>query len=147
MKRRFPHFLYGTCCAISLFFLFPNAFGQGSCIPTGLQCEFLPDPVGIDAAHPRLSWHLKDDRPGAKQTAYQLFVSTDPQAIEKGNVWTSPHVTSNTGLVKYAGKILQPFTRYYWKVAVWDKDGKRSISTAPASFETGMMEMSNWKGA
>jgi len=147
MKRRHLHFLYCICCIAGLFFLLPDAYSQGSCVPAGLQCEYLPDPIGIDAARPRLSWRLEDERPGAKQTAYQLFVSTDPKAVEKGNVWTSPRINGNASLALYAGKALQPFTRYYWKVAIWDKDGKRSVSAQPASFETGMMDMKNWKGA
>ncbi|WP_298732924.1 alpha-L-rhamnosidase [uncultured Chitinophaga sp.] len=147
MKRRHTHFLNCICCIAGLFFLLPDTYSQGSCVPAGLQCEYLPDPVGIDAARPRFSWRLEDERPAATQSAYQLFVSTDPQAVEQGNVWTSPRISGNTRLAVYAGRALQPFTRYYWKIAVWDKDGKRSLSPQPASFETGMMDMKNWKGA
>jgi alpha-L-rhamnosidase len=46
----------------------------------------------------------------------------------------------------YKGKKLAPFTRYYWKLLAWDKKGKQYVS-APAFFETGMMESKNWKGA
>lgn len=146
MKRRFQHFLYCVFSAVALFFSTPRIYGQ-DIRPAGLKCEYLVDPVGIDATHPRLTWRLDDDRPGAKQTAFQVFVSTDPQAVDKGDVWTSPRTNSPAGLAIYAGRPLEPFTRYYWKVAVWDKDGKRTITTAPASFETGMMTMGSWKGA
>jgi alpha-L-rhamnosidase len=147
MKRRFQHFLYCVLCTVTLFFSVPDIYGQGSCRPAGLKCEYLVNPIGIDATHPRLTWRLEDDRAGAKQTAFQVFVSTDPRAVEKGNVWASPRINSAAGLAMYAGRPLQPFTKYYWKVAVWDKDGKRAIVTEPASFETGMMTMDNWKGA
>lgn len=36
-------------------------------------------------------------------------------------------------LVTYPEKNLQPFTKYYWKVNVWDKDGKRLLRTSTAS--------------
>lgn len=139
--------LYCIFITAGLVLLFPRAYSQETCRPAGLKCEYLSNPLGIDATHPRLSWHLEDDRPGARQTAYQVFVSTDSLAVEKGNAWASPRINSGANLARYAGKPLQPFTRYFWKVAVWDKDGKRSTGTAPASFETGVMDMNNWKGA
>lgn len=139
--------LYCIFITAGLVLMVPRAYSQETCRPAGLKCEYLSNPLGIDATHPRLSWHLEDDRPGARQTAYQVFVSTDSLAVEKGNAWASPRINSGASLALYAGKPLQPFTRYFWKVAVWDKDGKRSTSTAPASFETGVMEMNNWKGA
>ena len=147
MKRRYQQLFLFVSFTLSLFLSLPFAYGQQQCRPTGLKCEYLSNPLGIDAPHPRLSWRLEDDRQGAKQMAYQVFVSTDSLAVEKGNVWASARINSDAYLAPYAGKPLQPFTRYFWKVAVWDKDGKRSTSTAPASFETGMIEMKNWKGA
>ena len=39
-----------------------------------------------------------------------------------------------------------PFTKYYWRVNSWDQSGVRSVSSV-AAFETGMMDVSNWKGA
>jgi alpha-L-rhamnosidase len=141
MKRHL--FLYGISCMLFI----SASYAQTACEPAALLCEHLPNPLGIDAPRPRFSWRLADERPGARQTAYQLYVSTDSLAVEKANVWTSGRVNGNTGLAVYAGKALQPFTRYYWKVAVWDKDGKRWGHSSPASFETGMMGPQHWKGA
>jgi len=49
-------------------------------------------------------------------------------------------------LVSYQGKALQPFTKYYWTVCLWDKNGKPTKPALTASFETGMMGVQNWKG-
>lgn len=111
--------------------------------PADLKCEYLIRPIGIDAKHPRFTWRIDDDRPGAKQTAYQLYVSTDSSAMEKG--WKTAKSATSANIAVYKGAPLQPFTRYYWKVDVWDKDGKKR--SAGSSFETGMIDMKNWKSA
>ena len=48
--------------------------------PTGLQCDYLENPLGIDNPHPRLTWRMGDNRQGARQTAYQVIVSKDSLA-------------------------------------------------------------------
>jgi len=42
--------------------------------PSGLRCEYLADPVGIDVPQPRLSWVLEHSARGERQTAYQVLV-------------------------------------------------------------------------
>jgi len=63
-----------------------------------------------------------------------------------GSIWDSGKIQSDDILTTYNGKPLIPFTRYYWKVNVWDKDGLSSSSDVH-SFETGMMDIRNWQGA
>ena len=132
-----------TLLSCSLF-----AYNTESCLPEKLQCEHLACPLGIDSPNPRLSWRLQDARPGAKQTAYQILVGVDSLAVVNGmgGSWDSGRKLSADRLVAYAGKELQPFTRYYWKVKVWDKDGQESAS-AVSAFETGMMGIENWQGS
>lgn len=117
--------------------------------PASLRCEYLVAPLGIDAAFPRLSWRLDDSRKGAKQTAYRIIVGTDSAAVRNGtgNNWQSGTTYSNEQLVVYGGKPLQPFTKYFWTVQVWDKDNVPSSIKELSSFETGMMDNKNWKGA
>ncbi len=116
--------------------------------PTSLLCEYMENPLGIDAAHPRLHWQLSDNRAGATQIAYTLFVGKDSIEVShaKGSDWQTPRVASASQLITYGGKPLQPFTKYFWSVKVWDKAGTATTSSI-ASFETGMMEMKNWKGS
>ena len=118
------------------------------CTPTHLLCDYLKNPLGIDNPNPRLSWRLDDNRLGAKQTAYQLWVGTDSLDVvgEKGNHWDTGKQLSDEIRISYAGKALQPFTKYYWKIKVWDKDGVSSSSKIH-TFETGMMDVRNWQGA
>ncbi|HUP11610.1 MAG TPA: alpha-L-rhamnosidase N-terminal domain-containing protein, partial [Niastella sp.] len=136
---------------ITLLLLFPVmiSVAQPVCTPVNLQCEYLVNPLGIDAAHPRLIWKLKDARKGAAQTAFQLIVGTDSLAVLKGNgnCWQTGQLNSAEQLVSYAGKQLQPFTKYYYAVKVWDHNKKPSPLSAVNSFETGMMNMNNWQGA
>lgn len=120
---------------------------QSACQPVNLQCDHLVNPLGIDNAHPRLSWMLDDARQGARQTAYQVVISTDSLGVnnEQGDIWDTGKKDSDRILLTYAGKALRPFTKYFWKVNVWDKDGVKAAS-AINSFETGMMGMENWQG-
>ena len=38
-----------------------------------LRCEYRIDPLGIDTAEPRLSWIIKSNQRGQKQTTYQIL--------------------------------------------------------------------------
>ena len=89
-----------------------------------------------------LGWRLDDSRSGALQRAYRVVVGRDSAAVAagRGDVWDSGRTDSDGMLVRYAGLQLDPFTRYYWAVTVWDKDYARS-SSGVAAFESGMMEM------
>jgi alpha-L-rhamnosidase len=137
--------------AICLMFVMQQEYsiGQSRCVPVALKCENLINPLGIDATTPRLSWRLQDGRAGASQTAWQLFVSTDSlEALKgKGNTWQTSKISSSSQTITYKGKTLQPFTRYYWTVKIWDKDARPALAAKVGSFETGMMDMKNWKGA
>ncbi|MCK7557540.1 hypothetical protein MKQ70_22070 [Chitinophaga sedimenti] len=110
--------------------------------PVGLKCEYLVNPIGLDAAQPRFTWKVNDDRPGALQTAYKLSVYND--AAGKSLRWESGKVNAAAVLASYEGESLQPFTKYWWKVEIWDQDGKASVSPL-ATFETGMMG-NRWQG-
>ena len=114
--------------------------------PVQLRCEYLDRPLGIDVRNPRLSWQLQDDRHGAVQQAYRIVVGTDSTDVAKGigAVWDQSEASGEM-LVAYAGKPLTPFTTYFWRVEITDMDNAVRTS-GTSSFETGMMNMSNWKG-
>jgi len=138
--------------AFSLSVSFDTRAAEPPCQPVYLRCEYLVNPLGIDASHPRLSWRLEDKRAGAVQTAYAVTVGTDSAAlagVQAGagvGMWSTGRRNMPDQMTEYQGPPLRPFTRYYWRVDVWDKDGK--MTTSPiSSFETGMMDMANWKGA
>jgi len=117
--------------------------------PSDLKCEYLINPIGIDTPSPRLHWQMNDSRYGALQTAYQMIVGTDSiqVAAGKGNNWDTGKISGPNMLVSYQGKALKPFTKYYWSVILWDNNQQKLAPAKIASFETGMMQINNWKGA
>ena len=44
--------------------------------PINLKCDDLTTPFGSDTPQPQLSWHVHDDRFGAKQTAHTITMLT-----------------------------------------------------------------------
>jgi alpha-L-rhamnosidase len=95
--------------------------------PRQLLCESMGNPLGIDIAHPLLSWRLQDTRRGARQTAYQIRVASSAEALAQGDVWDSGQVNSAQSVnVAYAGSALESRRRYYWQVRVWDQQGQAS---------------------
>jgi alpha-L-rhamnosidase len=134
----------------SLLMFFPMLlFAAPPCRVINLKCEYLIDPIGVDADQPRFSWQLSDVRQGARQTAYKIYVGTDSAQVAngQGSLWTSSKIESETNLARYQGRKLQAFTRYYWRVEVWDKDGHLAAPVLTAKFETGVKDLSNWKGS
>ncbi|GJM34219.1 MAG: alpha-rhamnosidase [Saprospiraceae bacterium] len=117
--------------------------------PTNLTCEYLVNPIGIDAQLPRLRWQMQEQRKGSRQNAYRLIVGTDSTAVAGGvgNVWDTQQLEGDEMLVHFRGKPLEPFTRFYWTVQLWDENNKKSPLAPVAYFETGMMETKNWLGA
>ncbi|MFL5743312.1 MAG: family 78 glycoside hydrolase catalytic domain [Niastella sp.] len=136
-------------CSIVLMVIGLNTMAQSLCLPGELRCEYIAHPLGIDEAHPRFTWQLKDARKGARQMAYRVIVGTDSLAVSqgKGNCWQTDPVPSDRQLVVYQGKPLQAFTRYYYAVQVWDKDNQASLLSPVSFFETGTMNNANWQGA
>ncbi|MBN1409230.1 MAG: family 78 glycoside hydrolase catalytic domain [Spirochaetales bacterium] len=118
--------------------------------PGSLKTEYCVNPIGIDTAAPRLSWVFSDPDRGEKQTAYRIIVASSETNINNntGNMWDSGKVSSDMqNGVKYAGAALSSRTPYWWKVMVWDRDGNQSTFSSIASFETGMLNQSDWSAS
>lgn len=136
-----------TFC-VSTFFSFSNANGQSAVRLTGLQSDHLENPIGIDNPAPRLSWKMEDSRQGARQRAYRVLVGKDSIQVAGGtaDMWDTGKIISENILVTYAGKPLEPCTKYYWKV-ISDDLLDKEVASSVHSFETGMMSIKNWQGA
>lgn len=135
---------------VILIFFHGNIWGQPPCVPVDLQCEYQSHPLVIDQQNPRLSWKLKDNRKGAVQTGYQIMVASDPALLknEKADIWNTGKINSSqSNAIHYQGKPLTSRRQYYWQVIVWDKDGKRSVPSAIGEWETGMFQLTDWKGS
>jgi len=120
--------------------------------PTQLRCEYRLNPLGIDATQPRLSWALETIDPAArnlKQSAYRILVAASDQALNAGtgDLWDTGKVDSDQSIqIVYAGKALHSGARAFWKVEVWDQDGRRSGWSQPASWTMGLLQREDWKG-
>ncbi len=115
-----------------------------------LTCEHLRDPQGIDAVTPRLSWVLSSATRRQTQTAFQILVASSPSLLENGNgdLWNSGKVPSDRSvLVPYAGTALRSGQQCFWKVRVWDRDGKESAWSTIATWSMGLLDQNDWKGA
>lgn len=116
--------------------------------PERLTCEYITNPLGLDVQKPRFSWTLISAERNAAQTAYELVVSAGLTGVDRGKktIWETKKVWSSQSLhIEYSGKPLRPFTRYYWRVRVWDKSGNASAWSEPAHFETAMLQPGDWK--
>ena len=111
-----------------------------------LKCEHLINPIGIDSKNPRFSWQLVSKMNGIAQEAFQIILGTDSLFTEESQIWDSGKIDLDKNRTVYNGPVLKPFTRYFWGVQLWDNQGTHSISEI-STFETGLMNISNWKGS
>ncbi|RYG66256.1 rhamnosidase, partial [bacterium] len=117
--------------------------------PAKLQCEYRTNPLGIDVTKPHLSWQVSSKERGQRQSAYRILVARTQAALKanKADVWDSGKVTSSqTVNVSYAGPALKSGEDCYWKVQVWDQNGKASGWSTPARWSMGLLQQSDWKG-
>ena len=116
--------------------------------PVSLTCEYIENPLGIDISAPVLGWKFQSDERAQRQTAYEIMVATSETDLnrDRNPVWKSgKKISSQNNNIVYAGKKLQAFTRYYWKVRIYDHDGKPSEWSDTGWWETAMLASSDWK--
>lgn len=114
---------------------------------TGLTCEYLSNPLGVDLEQPRFSWKIQSEERGIHQKAYRLIVSEDLNKIrrEKGDCWDSGKVGSDVTVnLEYEGLPLNSNRKYYWRVCIWTGDHD-SVWSNPVTFHTGILNHSEWK--
>ncbi len=64
----------------------PSTLPSTSAIPVDLRCERSVNPLGVDAAQPRLSWRLQPlcpDARGLVQRAYRVLASRSAEALAR----------------------------------------------------------------
>jgi len=114
--------------------------------PVNLKCEYRVNPLGVDTLVPRFSWEMDDAQRGAKQTAYQIIVSTDSRMKDlNAVVWDTGKVESDQSVhVAYKGKSLTSATRYFWRVRTWDVEGKPSLYSQTQWWEMSLLKPAEW---
>ena len=114
-----------------------------------LKCEYLTDPLGIGTPVPRLSWKQFSSVDGEGQSAYQIIAASSLKLLteKKADLWNSGRTESPESiLVRWKGEELRSGAVCYWKVRIWDESGIVSDWSEAASFTTGLLENSDWKG-
>lgn len=95
--------------------------------PYRLRCELLlhPEWTCVTDVQPEFSWQIP--HPDFAQTAWQIILSTDSMSVRKGigDYWDSGRVASDACVnVPYAGPALTADTAYYWRVRIWNQNGR-----------------------
>jgi len=119
----------------------------------------LGDQLGIGDPKPTLSWRMTSDDvegnpcfdPTARgncaldrQTAYQVEAGTSPDKLRGGQaIWRSGVVESSEQSVEF-GKSLGSRDSVYWRVRIWDANGRVSAWSATSNFTVGLLEPSDW---
>lgn len=140
---------------VALFIILPVVLvagckaGVSKVTVTQLGCEYLANPLGIDAAKPRLGWILESAERGQAQKAYRIQVASQLELLkaDKADLWDSGKVDSDQSIqIVYAGKELASGAAAFWKVKIWDKNGLELSWSEPASWTMGLLSPSDWKG-
>jgi alpha-L-rhamnosidase len=114
---------------------------------TGLRCEGQENPLGIDREQPMLSWKMLDSRRGAIQTACQILVAGSEELLAEGkaDLWDSGIIKSDQSVfVKYKGNPLKSGQTCFWKVKIWDQEGKPSDWSETGTWEMGLLSPGDW---
>ncbi len=112
-----------------------------------LRCEYLADPLGVDATSPRLSWILTSNQRGEKQAAYRVLVASSAKMLNQntGDLWDSGRVASDeSSQIVYGGRPLSSRQSCFWKVQAWDRDGKPGAWSPVARWQMGLLAPSDW---
>jgi alpha-L-rhamnosidase len=115
--------------------------------PVHLRCEYLENPLGIDAATPHLSWQSDNTERNWTQATYEILVASNDENLQAGkaDIWDSGKVDSAESVgIAYHGPALESRKRYHWKVRVWGANGQVSESE-PAWWEMGLLRATDWK--
>ncbi len=115
-----------------------------------LRCEFMVDPLGINAESPRLSWKLKSDAQNEMQTAFEVLAATEEELLtpEKADLYSSGKIEGDwSHLFPYVGKRPDGIKRVFWKVRVWDKAGEVSEWSPTAMWTYGPEQEADWKNS
>jgi len=129
-----------------------DVFSSAQMTPSSLLCEWRTEPLGVEAAAPRLSWRLAAVA-GARdksQTAYRILVASSSARLarDQGDLWDSGKVVSNACVaVPYRGQPLVSAQQAFWKVCAWDEQGRRTAWSKPAAWTMGWLNQGDWQGA
>jgi len=116
--------------------------------PIALTTQALPNPVGLGHSTPVLRWKIRSNEPGQQTVAFELQAAASESDLlaETSLLWSTgwleePRVQSIT----YAGAPLTSRARCHWRVRVRDAENRVSSWSAPAMFELGLLQATDWQ--
>ncbi len=116
--------------------------------PQNMQCEYLHNPLGIDSVQPELSWVLPWKERDAKQSYYQIEVSSSKNLLNHGrpDLWnTGKKESASTYNITYKGIRLNSDQSCFWRVKCWNELGQPSGWSSIARWSMGLLQPSDWK--
>ena len=117
--------------------------------PSELKTNRLAQPLGIGDSTPDFSWKLSGTGRAAQQSAYEIRVAAAEAQLASGPyLWQSGKVASDKASdIVYGGDPLPSRQPAVWQVRVYDVNGEASAWSAPATFETGLLQQADWGSA
>ncbi len=123
-------------------------------IPTGLapvhlRVQYKRNPIGICAVHPQLTWMPPQEYTFIREADDQIEVARSAAGLVQSRnlLWNSGQCEYTSDWIpRYHGPALDSFTRYYWRVRVWNGNGRVSPWSKPAEWMTGPLHPSDWRG-
>ncbi len=116
-------------------------------IPSDLRCEYLEEPIAVESSSPRLSWSLRASTGATAQqqmqSAYRIMVSATETGLLAGasEIWDSGKVQGGeTSLIPYGGRPLLSGQECWWRVMVWDGEGRASVWSQPSRWAMGFLD-------
>jgi hypothetical protein len=116
--------------------------------PVDLRCDYAVNPAGVDSQNPRLFWKLKGSGYGQRQSAYEILAASSKKnlAHENGDLWDSGEISSDETIqIPYGGAELKSSQPVFWKVRVWDANGKVSAWSKSAAWTMGLLSTNDWR--
>ena len=119
--------------------------------PVDLRCDYAVNPLGVDSASPRL--FLETGKQRARPAADGV---SNPRRLvreKSGRATTAICGTAARWIptkrfrFPTPGKELKSSQQVFWKVRVWDKDGKVSAWSKPATWTMGVLQRFGLAGA
>lgn len=139
-----------TLLLIGLALLGQGRAAENPLFPFDLRCDGMVEPSGVDSATPSLSWKLRGDGNGRKQTAYRIRAASDRSLLigDKADLWDSGRIASDRqSSVAYEGEALSSSQKVFWDVRVWDESDAVSAASEVASWTMGISREEDWGDA
>ena len=127
----------------------PSDHALAARAPRRLRCDLVRNPLGVQNNQPLFTWTAPRLNALLAQRDYQIQVadSRTHLLVDHKLLWNSGKTRLNPDFPpRFGGPVLRPFTIYYWHLRVWGTDGWKSGWSKPASWRTGPLRKSDWRG-